>query len=312
MSDEKKWHENEKCIYRNMPFRFCDLCNATLSCMKFNPEKIIQAERDGELNMPETKPTNPKDALGIKKVPMHCVPSAPLLEVGLAMMEGGRKYGTHNYRDMGVRMSTYYDAVWRHLIAWWENENIDPDSGVHHVVKAIACLFVLRDSMIMGNCEDDRPIKYANGMGMGELNELAAGLIVKYPECAKPFLQAETKERLCHKCSGEGWCVDAGGGGHVCRHCNGKGTVPVPEPVPEMIKRTKCNGTGEVWYGSGVGAKCGICKGTGTVPKLDGRNEKVKPTVNKTVECGDCEGTGHGHGSHPVCRGCAGTGRKQA
>lgn len=137
----------------------------------------------------QRKPTNPKDALGVKKVPLHCVPSAPLFEVGLAMMEGGRKYGTHNYRDEGVRMSIYYNAVFRHLIAWWEGEDIDPDSGIHHVIKAIASLFVLRDSMIMENCEDDRPIKYPNGLNMNELNELAADLIEKYPDCAKPFLQ---------------------------------------------------------------------------------------------------------------------------
>lgn len=137
------------------------------------------------------KPTNPKDALGVKKVPLHCVPSVPLFEIGLAMMEGGRKYGAHNYRSMGVRMSVYYDAVMRHLIAWWEGEDIDPDSGLHHVIKAIASLFVLRDSMVMGNCEDDRPIKYPNGLDINKLNKLAEGLIKKYPDCAEPFLEKQ-------------------------------------------------------------------------------------------------------------------------
>jgi len=147
--------------------------------------------------MGEKKPTNPKDSLGVKKVPLHCVPSAPLFELGLAMMEGGRKYGSHNYRDVGVRMSVYYDAVMRHLIAWWEGENIDPDSGVHHVIKAIACLFVLRDSMIMDNCEDDRPIKYTNGLDMNKLNKQAEALIKKYPQSAKPFLEKD-KHKKCN------------------------------------------------------------------------------------------------------------------
>lgn len=160
----------------NPPFWLCDACR-----------KIVTINQGK--NMSAKKSTNPKEALGIAKVPMHCVPSAPLLEVALAMMEGGRKYGTHNYRDMGVRVSTYYDAVMRHIIAWWEGEDIDPDSGVHHVVKAIACLFVLRDSMCMGNCKDDRPIKYAGGLDMSKLNKLAEGLIEKYPTCAKPFLE---------------------------------------------------------------------------------------------------------------------------
>ncbi len=133
------------------------------------------------------KDSNPKDALGVKKVPLHAVPVKPLLEVGLAMMEGGRKYGTHNYREIGVRMSTYYNAAMRHLMAWWEGEDTDEDSGVPHIIKAIACLFVVRDSIHMNNCVDDRPVRYPNGIGLGVLNDIAAGLIEKYPDCALPF-----------------------------------------------------------------------------------------------------------------------------
>lgn len=144
--------------------------------------------------MNETKPTNPKEALGIRKVPMHCVPRGPLMELGLAMMEGGRKYGAHNYRDMGVRASTYYDAIQRHVDAWWEGEDIDPDSGIHHLIKAMACIIVLRDSQWMGNCTDDRPIRYPNGLDMERLNEQAAKIIEMYPECKKPFIHLETQE----------------------------------------------------------------------------------------------------------------------
>lgn len=133
------------------------------------------------------KDSNPKDALGVKKVPLHAVPVKPLLEVGLAMMEGGRKYGTHNYRAIGVRMSTYYNAAMRHLMAWWEGEDTDKDSGVPHLVKAMASLFVVRDGILMGNCVDDRPIRYPDGIDMEKFNNLAADMITKYPECAKAF-----------------------------------------------------------------------------------------------------------------------------
>ncbi|MFA5153008.1 MAG: dATP/dGTP diphosphohydrolase domain-containing protein [Clostridia bacterium] len=141
-----------------------------------------------------SKPTNPKDVLGIKKVPLHCVPLKPILELGLAMMEGGRKYGKHNYRAMGVRGSVYFDAAIRHLFAWWEGEDIDPESGVSHVVKATACLLVMRDSMLMKNFVDDRPITYPDGLGMNELNKLAEGIITKYPNCKEPFIKDKTNE----------------------------------------------------------------------------------------------------------------------
>jgi hypothetical protein len=135
------------------------------------------------------KQTNPKDVLGIKKVPLHCIPCGPLLELGLGMMEGGRKYGAHNYREMGVKASVYYDAAMRHLIAWWEGEDIDPDSGLHHVSKAMTALLVLRDSMLMGNHVDDRPYRYPNGLDITQFNKQAEGVIKKYPECKEPFTE---------------------------------------------------------------------------------------------------------------------------
>jgi hypothetical protein len=135
------------------------------------------------------KDTNPKEALGIRKVPMHVVPTKPLMALGLAMMEGGRKYGAHNYREMGVRFSTYYDAAMRHLMSWWEGEDIDPESGVFHVVKAMACLTVLMDSIYMNNYTDDRPIRYPNGIDMDSFNKAASSIIDAYPECKKGYYQ---------------------------------------------------------------------------------------------------------------------------
>lgn len=138
---------------------------------------------------PQTKPSNPKDALGIKKVPTSTIPTQPMLEIGLAMMEGGRKYGRHNYRVVGTRASVYYDAAMRHLKAWWEGEDIDPDSGLHHLIKAAACCLVHRDSMLMGNDVDDRPPQYPHLLDLKALNERAIALIAKYPDCVEPYTQ---------------------------------------------------------------------------------------------------------------------------
>jgi len=140
---------------------------------------------------PKAKPTNPKDALGIKKVPFNCVPCGPLCEVGLAMLEGARKYGRHNYRAIGTRASVYYDAALRHITAWWEGEDIDPDSNIHHLMKAVASLMVVRDSMLMGNFNDDRPITYPKGLEIDKFNEQAINVIEKYPNCAEPYLNKE-------------------------------------------------------------------------------------------------------------------------
>lgn len=134
------------------------------------------------------KESNPKDAVGTKRVPFSTLPARPAAEVGLAMLEGALKYGRHNYRAIGVRSSVYYDACLRHLTAWWEGEDIDPDSGLPHIIKAAACLFVLRDSQLIGNVVDDRPPSHESGW-QKELNSMAVSLIDKYPNPKEAFIK---------------------------------------------------------------------------------------------------------------------------
>lgn len=142
----------------------------------------------------DKKDTNPKDAVGIAKVPMlSVVPLRVLAGVSLALLEGARKYGRHNYRDCGVRASVYVDALGRHIAAWWEGEDFDPDSGLSHIDKAIASLVVLRDSMHQGNFEDDRPPK-ADRAWMTDANAWAKHLIAKHP-IAKPPSTALGKKK---------------------------------------------------------------------------------------------------------------------
>lgn len=104
------------------------------------------------------KPSNPKDAVGIRKARWFSyIPLRVLIGVGLAMLEGARKYGRHNYRRIGVRASVYVDAaVCGHLMPWFEGQDLDPDSGLNHIDKAIASLMVLRDAIYEGNLVDDR------------------------------------------------------------------------------------------------------------------------------------------------------------
>lgn len=119
---------------------------------------------------PTTKPTNPKDMVGTGKAPLSTLPLGVITEMGLGMLEGALKYGRHNYRAMGVRGSIYFDATMRHLIAYWEGQDEDPDTcdkddngqpipgtGVHHITKALTSLAVWRDAQMQGMETDDRP-----------------------------------------------------------------------------------------------------------------------------------------------------------
>lgn len=138
--------------------------------------------------MTDIKPSNPKDAFGIRKVSLSYVSLPVLAELAVAMQEGGAKYGRHNYRVIGVKASVYFDAVFRHMAAWWEGEDIDAASGVSHVTKAIASLVVLRDAMIQANWVDDRPPATA-GEWVEDLNKKVEALAEKYTNPVEPFTQ---------------------------------------------------------------------------------------------------------------------------
>ena len=133
------------------------------------------------------KDANPKDAVGTRKVPLSVIPFRALVGAALALLEGARKYGRHNYRVAGVRASVYFDAViMRHLGPWWEGEDNDPDSGINHVDKAIAGLLVLRDSMIQGNWIDDRP-PHADPGWVQDANQLAGAIIDRIKDAKPPY-----------------------------------------------------------------------------------------------------------------------------
>jgi len=130
-----------------------------------------------------SKKTNPKDAISIRKPRFYSgLPLNVTKEVSIGMMEGAMKYGRHNYRVAGVRASVYLDATIGHLFDYWEGQDIDPDSNLHHITKAIASLYVLRDAQLQGMCEDDRPPKSDVEEHKAHLQFVVDELFKKYPK----------------------------------------------------------------------------------------------------------------------------------
>ncbi len=105
---------------------------------------------------PEGKPTNPKDAIGSDKLPLHLWPATATATGCLAMLDGALKYGRSNFRAIGVRASIYADACARHVIRWFEGQDDDPDSGLPHLSHALACLAIIVDAKACGKLNDDR------------------------------------------------------------------------------------------------------------------------------------------------------------
>ena len=134
-----------------------------------------------------TQKRNPKDIVGASKVALSCVPANVIMEVAVALQEGARKYGRHNYREIPVSMEEYYNAAQRHLMRWWEGGDIDKASGLNEITKAIAGLCVLRDAMMRGMAMDDRPPKSPEFIE--PMNEAVKLLIKKYPKSKPPVTE---------------------------------------------------------------------------------------------------------------------------
>lgn len=100
---------------------------------------------------------NPKTAIGALKVPLHLVPPSAKHYLAMALADGAKKYGPYNWRDAAISISVYKAAMERHMDAFWDGEELAPDSGVHHVAHAMACCALILDAMSVGKLHDDRP-----------------------------------------------------------------------------------------------------------------------------------------------------------
>lgn len=107
--------------------------------------------------MAGSKPTNPKDAIGVSKAPMHLVPGSAKAYLAMAFLEGALKYGKYNWRIAGVRASIYLDAMERHMEKFKNGEDVDQATKVPHLASVMACCAIILDADLVGKLNDDRP-----------------------------------------------------------------------------------------------------------------------------------------------------------
>lgn len=121
---------------------------------KDNITAVAKAIEDAKL-----KESNPKDAIGSDKMPLHLWPETATVLGCLGLLDGALKYGRSNWRDAGVRASIYYDALRRHWSKWFEGEDVDTDSGLPHESHVLACVAIVVDAKACGKFIDDRQYK---------------------------------------------------------------------------------------------------------------------------------------------------------
>jgi hypothetical protein len=102
--------------------------------------------------------SNPKQYAATRdsKAPLDLLEGTAEEAIARALQTGALKYGKKNYRTIRIFASTYGAAIRRHIDAWNDGEEDDPESGLSHLAHIGANLHVLFGAMDAGTFEDDR------------------------------------------------------------------------------------------------------------------------------------------------------------
>ena len=71
------------------------------------------------------------------------LPRGTLRKVIQVLEAGAVKYDVDNWKIVPDARTRYYDAMNRHIEAWWGGEKQDPETGIHHLAHATCCALFL-------------------------------------------------------------------------------------------------------------------------------------------------------------------------
>lgn len=105
-------------------------------------DNLVKVENDGKGNTQEDLKKG-----GVKfdsgKARFDLIPPEALEEIAKIYTMGAEKYDDNNWRK-GMKWGRVYSAVQRHLNAYWQGEDIDPESGLKHLAHAAwGCLTLI-------------------------------------------------------------------------------------------------------------------------------------------------------------------------
>jgi len=89
---------------------------------------------------------------------MDLVPPEAFFALAAVLTFGARKYNERNW-EQGMAWGRPYAALMRHMLAWWEGEDRDPETGYSHLWHALCCVvfLVAFEERCIGT--DDRPTR---------------------------------------------------------------------------------------------------------------------------------------------------------
>jgi hypothetical protein len=77
------------------------------------------------------------------KLQYGLLPPLALAETVKVLTFGAEKYEPDNWKFVPDSKRRYFDAMERHIWAYKMGEQLDPESGIHHLAHAMCCLMFL-------------------------------------------------------------------------------------------------------------------------------------------------------------------------
>ena len=83
------------------------------------------------------------------KLEYGLIPPLAMKEMVRVLTFGAQKYERDNWKRVPESKRRYFDALERHIWAWKMGEQLDPESGIHHLAHAMCCLMFLYEHDII-------------------------------------------------------------------------------------------------------------------------------------------------------------------
>lgn len=91
---------------------------------------------------------------------LDLIPPQAMIDIAKVLAYGAGKYSDHNWRENGgMKYSRLYAAAQRHMLAFWDGESEDEETGVSHLAHAACCIIFLMTYETTDAGVDDRYYK---------------------------------------------------------------------------------------------------------------------------------------------------------
>ena len=142
---------------------------------------MVEQERSQTMNITTYTMTTDESRAGKKddsgKLMYNLIPVSAIEGLAQVLTMGAKKYTPNGWKTVPDATERYYSALFRHLLAWRNGEEIDPESGLHHlkhVLTNVAFLLELDNDSIKPECTVANVLANAGNMVFGnEVREQA-------------------------------------------------------------------------------------------------------------------------------------------